>query len=127
MRQPPSTKGKKIVKVNASAYALMVELMLDGTHTCYELAHMTGLHYVTVLQYTRALYEAGACHICAWEKDSYGRDSLKVYKIGRGKDAKRQKLTAAERQANFRSKKKAIEFVNIWSEARKRVPEGTCQ
>ena len=107
---PPRNKGKKIIKINAISQAQLIKAMLDGVYTCTELAEVTGLHYVTVLQYTRELHAAGAAHICMWEKDIHGRDAIKVYKIGEGKDAKRQKLSAAQRQARSRSKRNNIEM-----------------
>jgi predicted ArsR family transcriptional regulator len=100
---PPKNKGRKVIKINAITQAQLIKAMLDGTLTCQELAEETGLHYVTVLQYTRELHAAGAAHICLWEKDTLGRDSVKVYKIGEGKDAKRQKMTGAERQARSKT------------------------
>lgn len=103
--KPPTTKGKKMVKINAIAQAQLIKAMLDGVYTCEELAEETGLHYVTVLQYTRELHAAGAAHICAWDKDSRGRDVIKIYKIGEGKDAKRKKMTPAERQAKSRARR----------------------
>ena len=113
MSTPPKNKGKRIVKINALTQAKLIEAMLDGVYTCTELAEMTGLHYVTVLHYTRELHLAKAAHICQWEKDTRGRDVIKIYKIGRGKDAKREKLTGAQRQARTREKKKAQEVVKI--------------
>jgi len=110
---PPSTKGKRLVKINAFTQAKLIEALLDGVYTCTELAEMTGLHYVTVLQYTRELHRAKAAHICNWEKDTRGRDVIKIYKIGRGKDAKREKLSGAERQARTREKRKAVEFAHL--------------
>jgi hypothetical protein len=107
---PPNNKGRKIIKINAITQAQLIKLMLDGMLTCQELAEETGLHYVTVLQYTRELHAVGAAHICWWEKDVLGRDSIKVYKIGKGKDAKRQRMTGAERQARSRSKRYHIEM-----------------
>ncbi len=74
-----------MIKVNAMSQAQLIKLLLDGTHTCTELAEATGLHYVTVLHYCRELHKAGAAHIHMWEKDSRGRDLLKVYKLGQGK------------------------------------------
>ncbi len=50
----------KQIKVGALTYAQLIKFMLEGEHTCHELAELTGLHYVTVLQYTRELYAAGA-------------------------------------------------------------------
>lgn len=104
---------REIVKLNHITNARLVEAMLDGTMSCQELAEHTGLHYVTVLQFTRAMYRAGACHIHAWEKDGRGRDVIKIYKIGRGKDAKRQKLTAAERQATVRAKRAMQDLIRV--------------
>jgi hypothetical protein len=101
---PPSNKGRRIFKINAFTQAKLIKLLLDGAHTCAELAEQTGLHYVTVLEYTRELHRAGAAHICMYEKDALGRDALKVYKLGPGRDARRAKLTAVERQARHRAK-----------------------
>ena len=113
MNQPPKNKGRRIVKINAMSQAKLIEAMLDGVYTCEQLAEETGLHYVTVLQYARELHRAKAAHISSWEKDSRGRDVIKVYRIGRGKDAKREKMTAAQRQARHREKKKAQEIDKI--------------
>lgn len=103
------------VKINAYSYAQLIKLMFEGTYNCQELANETGLHYVTVLQYTRELYRAGAAHICAWEKDIRGRDVIKVYKLGPGKDAKREKMSKAERQRRSRAKKQTLALTRLLS------------
>lgn len=97
-----------MIKVNAMAYAQLVKLLLEGTYNCTELAQLTGLHYITVLQYTRELHRAGAAFISSWDKDSRGRDIVKIYRLGVGKDARRQSKTQAERQARYRAKRKHI-------------------
>jgi predicted ArsR family transcriptional regulator len=102
-----------MIKVNAMSQAQLIKLLLDGTHTCYELAEATGLHYVTVLHYCRELHKVGAAHIHMWEKDSRGRDLLKVYKLGQGKDAKRRSMSSAERQQKYRDKKKHAQMVQV--------------
>lgn len=101
-----TTSKRRVVKINAISQAKLIALMLEGIYTCRELAEETGLHYVTVLQYTRELHRAGAAHIARWDKDERGRDNLKIYQVGQGKDARRQRLTAAQRQARHRAKKK---------------------
>lgn len=111
--KPPLNKGRRMIKINCITQAKLIEALLDGVYTCAELAEITGLHYVTVLQYTRELHRAKAAHICGWEKDSLGRDALKIYRLGRGKDAKREKLTAAQRQQRTRDKQKAIQLANL--------------
>lgn len=97
-----------MIKINAVLQAQLIKLMLEGTYSCQELADETGLHYVTVLTYTRELHRAGAAHISMWEKDDRGRDIIKIYKIGVGKDAKRYRSTSAERQRRLREKRKAM-------------------
>lgn len=105
MSKPPIQKRGKIIKVNAIAYANLVKLMLEGVYTMQELAEQTGLHYVTVCQYTRELHRVGAAHICAWQPDSRDRDSIKIYKIGASKDKARRRLSAKERQRRHREGK----------------------
>ena len=102
---------RTIRKINAVTQAQLIKLLLDGVYTCEQLAEETGLHYVTVLQYTRELHRFKAAHIAAWEKDAMGRDAIKVYKLGPGKDAKRDKMTAAERKARHRSKLKHLNLI----------------
>jgi predicted ArsR family transcriptional regulator len=109
---PPTHKGKKIIKINAICQAQLIKLLLDGVYTCHELAEQTGLHYVTVLHYARELHAAGAAHICAWEKDGRGRDVIKIYKIGEGRDAKRKRMTPAERQAKSRANRFNLEMMH---------------
>jgi hypothetical protein len=111
MTKPPNNKGKKIIKINAICQAQLIKLLLDGVYTCHELAEQTGLHYVTVLHYTRELHSVGAAHICAWEKDTRGRDAIKIYKIGEARDAQRKKMTAAQRQAKSRTKRFNIDMM----------------
>lgn len=99
-----SRKGRKVVKVNAMSYAKLMRLLLDGGYTLQELAEETGLHYTTVCDYTTALYKEKAIHIAGWAPDARGRVCNKVYKIGVEKDAKRNPVTKAERQAKRREK-----------------------
>jgi predicted ArsR family transcriptional regulator len=102
-----------MIKINAITQAHLIKLLLEGTYTCQELANETGLHYVTVCQYTRELHRAGAAHISGWEKDPRGRDLAKIYKLGVGNDKRRQKKTQAERQRAYRTKKKQIKLMEM--------------
>jgi len=104
---------RKLIKVNAMAYAQLVKAMLPGELTCQELAEETGLHLVTVYQYTRELHAAGAAHIARFEPDARGRHIIKIYKIGAGRDAKRVAMTKAERQARVRERRKAEQQIAV--------------
>lgn len=95
----------KQIKIGAITYAQLIKHMLPGIYSCTELAEITGLHVVTVYQYTRELHAAGAAHISSWEKDGWGRDKIKVYKIGPGQDAERHSLTRAQKNERYRDKR----------------------
>lgn len=102
---------RRVIKMSAISYAKMMSL-IDGTRTCLEIAEETGLHVLTVYQYTRELHREGVIHIALWEKDTRGRDAIKVYKLGEGKDAKRHTMTQRERAARYREKKAGLAFIN---------------
>lgn len=104
---PPNQKGRRQIKINTITQAQLIKLLLEGVYSCRELAEHTGLHYVTVLQYTRELHRAGAAHICQYETDHLGRELARVYKLGEGKDVKRKRKTAAELQRTCRARKRA--------------------
>jgi len=101
------------VKMGAVLYARMIEMMLHGSFSCAEMAEETGLHYVTVLQYTRELHRAGACHIAHWEKDKRGRDVTKIYKIGKAKDRPRQRIPKTELAVRYRDRQRALKAINL--------------
>ena len=108
MPMPPqlvgSRKGRKVVKVNAMSYAKLLRLLWDGGYTMQELANETGLHVMTVSDYTKAMHKEGVLHIAGYAPDSRGRVTCRVYKLGPGKDAKRTTPTKAERMAKYRER-----------------------
>lgn len=104
--RPAPPRRKELRKINALTQARLIRLLLDGELDCRELAEETGLHYVTVLHYTRELHKAKAAHICDWHPDDRGYATLKVYKLGVGKDKKRPSIPAKKRAEAYRERKK---------------------
>lgn len=98
----------KQLKMGAICYAQMCAAMIEGDMTCQELADETGLHLTTVYQYTREMHRFGAAHISRYLPDARGRHIIKVYRLGPGKDAKRVRMSHAERQQRMRDKRKAL-------------------
>jgi hypothetical protein len=94
------------VKVNAMSFALLLKEMLPGEYTCEELAERTGLHYVTVLRYTREMHRAGSAYIRAWRMNERKQYVLKVYGIGDREDVDKPRtaMTPAQRQLKYRAK-----------------------
>jgi hypothetical protein len=104
---------KKLVKVNALAYAHLIKALQEGDHTVRELSEITGLAELTVYWYCRELHRVKAVHIATFAEDARGYRTATVYKMGPGKDAKRVRYSQAERTARYRDKIKARELVMV--------------
>lgn len=107
-RRKPGAKRAK--KMNAFTYAVLIRLMMDGTRTCRELAEETGLHILTVYDYTYHLHKSGAAFIVTW--DGEGRHQTRIYMIGRGKDAPRPSKSRKQIADDYRSRKAAKELLH---------------
>lgn len=110
--KPTPPRNRRVMKVNAMSFAKLCAAMIDGTMTKQDLADHTGLHYLTVCQYTRELHRQGAAHILMWEKDNLGRDAMPVFKLGAGRDAVRHRITAAQRQQRYRERMQAAKLLH---------------
>ena len=101
--------SRRAHKVNAMSFAILCKLMMDGTRTCYELAAETGLHIMTIYDWTATLHKHGVIHICMWEGE--GRSSMRIFKFGPGKDAPRPIKPRSRISAEYRAKKKAAQLL----------------
>ena len=102
-----------IHKINQETYARLFKELLDVPMTSQDAVEATGLHLCTAQSLMRCLRKHKVVHISAWETDSKGRDVTPVYALGGGRDKPRRKLTAAQRQARCRAKKKSLEQTNV--------------
>ncbi|MGI9150452.1 MAG: hypothetical protein ACR2IX_02930 [Limnohabitans sp.] len=92
-------------KVNAMTFSIMCKLLMEGTRTCKELAEDTGLHVLTVYDWTREMHRQGIIHICMWEGE--GRASMRIFMFGVGKDAARPIKPRKTISADYRARKSA--------------------
>lgn len=97
-------------KVNAMTFAILTKLLMEGTRTCQELADETGLHKLTVYDWTRELHRQGVIHICMWEGE--GRASTRIFKFGPGKDAPRPVKTRKQISEDYKTRKKAVQLLH---------------
>jgi hypothetical protein len=109
----PENKGRNYCRVNAMSLAQLLKFLSEGIYSCKELAQESGLHYVTVLTYTREMYRAGVLYVKAWEKDVKGIDQIRIYAFGNKPDAKKQKLSSVEKQRRHRQKKQQMKVVQM--------------
>lgn len=94
------------------AYAHLIKAMEDGERSCAELAEATGLHILTVYHYTKALHQVGMCHIAERRTDNRGRALIRIYKLGRGKDAPRVVRTPSQRAKQYRGRLEQMRVQN---------------
>lgn len=104
-------------KMNQEKYALAIKELLETPCTAHDIAEVTGVHTVTAQNLMRAFLRHKIVHISAWDTDSRGRDVTPVYSLGPGRDAKRRKKSAAERQRQSREKKKMAAIVSLRPQA----------
>lgn len=91
--------------LNHLSAALMMRALMDGPSSVPEIAYETGISYVTVRRYVRALRDRRVIHIAAWDVDARGRRTLAAYSFGDRHDAPRPpRATAAQRQAAHRER-----------------------
>lgn len=109
-RTKPSTgRTRRPSTINHVSAALLVESLMEGPSTVYEIASDTGLSYTTVRRYVRALYLRRLCHVAGWDADTFGRLTLRAYKLGRAKDAiKPPAPSRAERARSQRQRTKVL-------------------
>lgn len=98
MAPPP---GKKQMKVNHIAYAVMLRELLVGPCTDQELADASGLFVLTVHRWMRVMRKYKVVHIAAWEKDARGAHTIPVHALGEGRDVKRPLKAATIKRKEF--------------------------
>ncbi|MFM7011482.1 MAG: hypothetical protein ACKO0Z_19495 [Betaproteobacteria bacterium] len=97
--------SRRTHKVNAMSFSILCRLLMEGTRTCQELAHDTGLHVLTIYDWTRTMHRHGVIHVCMWEGE--GRASQRIFKLGFGLDAPRPMKSRTQSQIDYRAKKRA--------------------
>jgi hypothetical protein len=106
----------KPVRLGAMSMAKVTRALLDGPCSVRELQTISGLSNTTLHEYMRALRKEQVVHICAWEKDATGRESLRVFKLGAGKDVPRGKKTKAQVARECRKRKQDAKLFSLFSE-----------
>lgn len=108
---PP--KGKPQVKLNAALFAMTMEELMHGPTTAQTIAEITGMGLVTVWHLIRALRKRGVVHIGSYEADSQGRQTVRVFALGSGTDAKRPQTKRNERTRSARQRREAKAKVGV--------------
>lgn len=100
-------------KLNQECYALVLKELLAGPSPTKELVAVSGMSLITIQELMRTFHRHQVAHIFAWDPDARGADSIPVWKLGPGRDAKRRKKSKAEICRDYRARKKAREALAI--------------
>ena len=104
---------RRVIRVNAIAFAHLIKGLSHGDMTTAELAEVTGLNIGTVYAYCREMHRLKAVHICSYNPDARGRHNLKVYALGEKRDARRPRMSSADRQAKYRVKRRLAQMAQV--------------
>jgi hypothetical protein len=85
-------------RLNAGNNARFIRELLDGPCTKPDLIAATGLGAGALRRHLAALHELKCIHVCGWELDAKGRQSIRVYALGEGSDAKKKPRVARGEQ-----------------------------
>lgn len=95
---------KETIKCSYVTFALLLEELLDGPSTAKALAEHTGMGHRYMCRLVKVLHAKKVIHISAWERDALGRMAVKVYALGRDKDAKKPVKARKAINRDYRSK-----------------------
>lgn len=106
---PPNTKGIPRVTVGYyNIWARVLKVMIDGTFSLKEITAKTGIDYETLRPLINELRKSGVVYIESWQRDAKNRQSIAVYKLGLGVDAKKQPpRTGAARTRAYKQRQRS--------------------
>lgn len=85
---------------------VLLRALEENDMTYKEMAAISGFSVFGLVRIIKRLKQEGLVHVCGYNKDAMGRDTIKIYRYGKGKDAKRSKLPGAEKQRMYVERKK---------------------
>lgn len=90
------------IRLSYITFTLLLEELLSGPCTARSLSDHTGMGHRYMCRLLRTMHEKKVVHIAGWDKDSLGRNGVRVYGLGAGKDAKRVTKSKAECNRDYR-------------------------
>lgn len=108
---PPNNAGGTRVTVGYyNVWARVLKVMLDGTFSLKEIAAKTSIDYETLRPLINELRKNGVVYIESWRRDTKNRQSIAVYQLGIGVDAKKRPArTGVERTRAYKQRQRAAD------------------
>lgn len=85
-------------------FNFLMKTLEESDLTYAEMVEVSGFSIWYLIRLMRRLSAEGKVHVCGYLKDRLGRESVKIYRFGRGKNAIPNKLTGAEKQRRYKAR-----------------------
>lgn len=86
-------------------YNILIKALQENDLTYKEMMQISGFSYFGLIRLVARLKEEKVLHICGYYKDKTGKDTIKIFRYGKGRDAKRGKMKGSEKQRNYIQRK----------------------
>lgn len=93
-------------KTDKYCYEVLMKTLKETDLTYKEMVEISGFTIWSLIKYIKKLHAEEKVHVCGYYKDSIGRETIKIFRYGKGKDAVRNKLSGADKQKNYKARKK---------------------
>lgn len=84
---------------------VLLKALQESDLTYKEMEEISGFSYHWLVKLIKQLKKEKIVHVCGYYKDAMGRDTIQIYRYGKGRDAKRSKLTGTEKQRSYLRRK----------------------
>lgn len=107
------TEKKAQTRLSHDSFAAILEEFLSGPCTATALVQASGMTHRYVNKLLRTMKARKIVHVSGFEKDAIGRNGVKVYALGAGTDAKKERTNKprAQVQREFRARRRSRDLL----------------
>lgn len=98
-------KKKRQTRLSRQTFTAVLAELQSGPSTATTLARVSGMSHRYVCLLLRTMRAGGVIHVAGWEKDALGREAVKVWALGYGRDAKRRTKTREAVNRAYRTRR----------------------
>lgn len=93
-------------KQTVHCFAVLMRSLKESDMTYKEIIEVSGMSRRWAFSLIGKLHKERQVHICGFYRDALGRESIRVWRFGRGTDAKPYKASDAEKQRRYKARRK---------------------
>jgi hypothetical protein len=101
-----NTRGVILNRMNIHCTNILFSELKENDMTYKEMVSISGFSIRWIIKLIKNLENKKKVHVCGYYKDSVGREKIKIWRWGRGKNLVPNKLSGAERQKMYLARMK---------------------